>query len=183
MKIFKSKTERNLWLTAAILQLTIYATIGIARPLSGFLRENDLLTPLFISGMVLVAACVLALSLRIRPGIRTLGIVIGIIAVYVMVLIRIEVPEERTHIIEYGVIAILVYHAIIERIGKRNLLIALIAVLITTILGTIDESIQWLVPDRVFDPQDILFNCIAAAMAVGSGWLLHLIVGKRQKRT
>ena len=181
MKLFTSKAEKVLWISAAIVQLTIYATIGVTRSLSGFLRENGLLTPVFISGMVLVAASVVALSLRRSTNIRTLGILLCIIAVYTMVLIRIEVPEERTHIIEYGLVAILIYRALLERKKSGSLILVVFAILITTALGFLDELIQWIVPDRVFDFEDVLFNGIAASMAVGSGWLLNKFSGRNKK--
>ena len=36
----------------------------------------------------------------------------------------------------------------------------------TTILGLVDECLQLALPDRVFDVRDILYDALAAAMAV-----------------
>ena len=46
--------------------------------------------------------------------------------------------------------------------------------LATGLIGVIDECIQLLLPSRVFDPIDMLFNVLAAVMAVTAstalGW-------------
>ena len=44
----------------------------------------------------------------------------------------------------------------------------MIAALLTAALGVIDEGIQWFLPTRVFDPQDIVFNLLAGTMAIGA---------------
>ncbi len=43
---------------------------------------------------------------------------------------------------------------------------ALLAILATTLFGALDEGIQVLLPSRVFDPVDILFNFLAGVMAI-----------------
>jgi len=58
-----------------------------------------------------------------------------------------------------------------------------LAFLLTSLVGTIDEVIQFFLPSRVFDPIDIGFNMLAAAMAVtasvGLGWVRALATGNR----
>ena len=75
---------------------------------------------------------------------------------------------ERSHLIEYGVVALLIYEALTERAsqGRRVPVPALLAFLAAVVVGVVDEGIQWFVPVRVFDPLDILFNALAAFMAV-----------------
>lgn len=43
---------------------------------------------------------------------------------------------------------------------------ALLAIVIAALVGVLDECIQAFLPNRVFDPLDILFNVLAAVMAV-----------------
>ena len=43
-----------------------------------------------------------------------------------------------------------------------------IAVLVTAALGVVDEGIQWILPNRVFDPVDMLFNLLAGATSVAA---------------
>ena len=77
---------------------------------------------------------------------------------------------------EYGVVAILVHAALTER--KRNGLVvpnpAVTAILMTCALGIVDESVQYFLPNRVFDLRDMLVNVLAAIMAIAAvtalGW-------------
>jgi VanZ family protein len=86
-----------------------------------------------------------------------------------MVLTRAFVsPAERTHLFEYGLVATMIYQAFSERSrnGRRVLVPALLAVVIAAILGWFDESIQWLLPNRVYDIRDVGFNTLASLMAI-----------------
>ena len=42
----------------------------------------------------------------------------------------------------------------------------------TVLLGWLDEGIQWLLPNRVYDIRDVGFNALAAVMAVGASLAL-----------
>ena len=86
-----------------------------------------------------------------------------------------SIPTERSHLIEYGVVALFIHEALTERAshGRRVPAPALLAVLATTLVGVIDECIQLLIPRRVFDPLDMLFNLLAAIMAVAASSALR----------
>ena len=79
-----------------------------------------------------------------------------------------SVPTERSHLVEYGVVAFFIHEALTERAsqGRRVPVPALLAIVAASLIGVIDEGIQRLIPSRVFDPVDTLFNVLAAAMAV-----------------
>ena len=68
------------------------------------------------------------------------------------------------------------YAALAERArqGRRVPMPAVLAIAGTSAVGLLDECIQLFVPSRVFDPWDILFNVLAASLAVGAsvalGW-------------
>ena len=50
---------------------------------------------------------------------------------------------------------------------------ALLALVITVMIGNFDEGLQLYLPNRVFDPNDIIFNSFAAFMAIGGSLLLQ----------
>ncbi|MYE06585.1 MAG: VanZ family protein [Chloroflexi bacterium] len=90
-----------------------------------------------------------------------------------MVFLRLTLAE-RSHLIEYGVLAIFIHAALTER-GEQGRAVrwpAVVAILATTAIGVIDELIQLALPHRVFDPVDMLFNTLAAGSAVGAGLVL-----------
>lgn len=167
---FTSPHERRLWAWTLMALLAIYSTLAPAAALAGALRERNLLR--LTTGIVLVAvvAAMAVPWIRRRPGRREIGAAIGIAAVYVTTLIRMPVPEARSHLFEYGVVAMLIFHALMERRrnGRTVPLPPLIAVLATTLLGWVDELIQAVLPSRRYDLMDVAFNGIAAAMAVGA---------------
>jgi len=85
----------------------------------------------------------------------------------------IRMPEERFHLLEYGLFAGLVYAALLERrrpgAGMRwSISQALLAVLMTGLAGWIDEGIQYLLPNRHYDWMDVVLNLVAAVLAIGA---------------
>jgi VanZ family protein len=114
-------------------------------------------------------------------------VLLGIGAVYALVFVRMELPEERTHILEYGLVALFVFEALRER--SRNLgkprAVGVMAVVIAASFGAIDEALQAALPNRVFDLRDIAFNTLAAAMAVAArtslGWARSKAAPRKDK--
>ncbi len=156
-----------LWTLAAV--AAVYSTLGLAGTLPPWLEEQGLGAILFSAAMLLVGATVVAQGLRNQSSLMEIGVVLGVAAVYLMFFLRLTLAE-RTHLIEYGVVASFIYEALRERTahGVRVPFAALTAILLTGLIGTIDEFLQMLLPARVFDPIDILFNVLAAAMAVAA---------------
>ena len=103
-----------------------------------------------------------------------LGVALALTGVFLVAATRLTIPDARTHLIEYAVVGLLVYAALRERAdrGRTVLHPGLLAFGITTVLGLLDEALQGILPGRVFDPVDVLFNTLAAAFAVGSSALL-----------
>lgn len=155
---------------AAVVVVAIYSTLGLTRTLAGELRNRDMLDDTFFFAFLVVLAAIAIQALRVRPGGVEIWIGMGVIAVYVMVFLRMASPEERTHLVEYSVVALLIYEALRERShhGEPVSRPALLAVAATAAIGVVDEAIQLVLPFRVFDPIDIGFNALAAAMAVGA---------------
>ena len=165
---FTSKREKRLWIWVLIIIIGIYCLIFIGRPLSGYLRERDLLTNAFWVAIWLTLATVLWHGWKQKIGRLEIGVWMGVAAVYLLVILRMAVPEERSHLIEYSILAVFIHEAIKERVanGGKVWMPALSAILITVAIGLLDEGIQLIVPGRVFDPIDMIFNTGAAVMAV-----------------
>ena len=53
-----------------------------------------------------------------RPSGGEIEVALGVTAVYLLAWIRIPIPEERIHLIEYGLVAVLIFQALTER--RRN---------------------------------------------------------------
>jgi hypothetical protein len=174
MSLFTSNRERRLWLWALAVVIAIYSTLGLARTLAGQLRTHGLLESLFMVSFLLVGAVILAYGLKVRPGGLEIGVALGVAAVYILIFVRMATPEERTHLIEYGVLSVFIYEALKERAsqGRRVPVPALLAVIAASLIGLIDENIQAFLPNRTYDERDLLFNVLAAVMAVAASMAL-----------
>ncbi len=179
MNLFASDRERRLWLWTLAVVAAIYSTLGLTPTLAEELRARNLLGAAFVLGMLLVAATVVTQGLRARPGGAEIAVASGVAAAYLLVFVRMAIPE-RTHLVEYGVVAVFIHEALTERAsqGRRVPVPALLAVLATALIGVLDECIQAFLPSRVFDPRDILFNVLAGVMAVAAS--LALAWARRQ---
>ena len=166
--LFTSDRERRFWAWTLLVVATIYATLGLARTLSGTLRDRGLFDTAFIWGFLLLVAAVVVQALRNRPGRAEIGVAVGIAGVYLMLFARMGIPEERTHLFEYSLVAVLIYRALSERRsnGRPVAAPAALAVTATALLGWLDEGIQAVLPQRVYDLRDVGFNALAGFMAV-----------------
>lgn len=177
MSLFTSSLERRLWHWTLAVVAAIYSTLGLARPLAGVLRERGLLP---------IGAAILTLGLKTRPGGAEICVALGVAAVFLLLFARIAIPEERTHLFEYGVVAVFIYEALTERAkqGRRVPVPALLAVLAASSIGLLDESIQAFLPSRAYDIRDVLFNVLAALMAVAASaalaWARRWLVRRQE---
>jgi VanZ family protein len=161
------RRERWLWATATALLLLGYSLIAPAQQLLNALRARGLLAKT-VSGIFLAAGVVLAVVVwRSRPRWSELALYAVVVAVYVLLLSRLEVVQERVHFLQYGVFGGLVFAALRER-ATPGLASVCLATLITGLAGWGDEGIQSLVPNRVYDLRDVGFNTLAGAMAVST---------------
>ena len=122
----------------------------------------------FIVGCLLVLATIVTHGLKSRPSGAEIAVALGIAAAYLLAFVRMAIPAERSHLVEYGVVAVFLFEALTERArnGLRAPVPAVLAVLVTSLVGVVDESIQLFLPSRVFEFRDILFNVLAGVMAV-----------------
>jgi hypothetical protein len=167
LPFFSSARERRLWLWTLAVVGAIYATLGLPTKLVGVLFKEDLFGAIFFYAFLLIGVAILTQGLKMRPRGFEIGVGLGAAAVYLMVFSRLGIPE-RTHLFEYGVLALFMYEALTERAGngRRVPIPALLAIGATALIGALDEGIQALLPNRVFDLIDILFNAFAGLMAV-----------------
>lgn len=166
--LFTSYRERWLWVWAGVVLAGIFASIFLVNTLVSVMRNEALAGTLFSAGMILIVVMIVVLSLKARPGGLEIGVGIGILAVYTIIFARMTVPSTRSHIIEYSVLAAIIYAALRERVenGRHVPYPAVLTIGISTGIGIIDEIIHALMPSRVFDLFDIFFDWLASVMAV-----------------
>lgn len=171
--LFRTRRERWLWIATVLYTLLIYSTLSVVRPLTEALRERGDLR--LAVGLVFVAAglALIGALVRRRAGWREWAIIAAGAVVYLVLLPLLERPEERLHLVQYGLLGVLLYAALGERARAAPRAIGLAlrrpaptAVALATLLGWIDEGIQKLLPTRVYDLRDVGLNALAATLAV-----------------
>lgn len=173
MQVWTSAKEKRYWFWALLVYITILSTLFIGQPLANELRDQNVQAIFFTFGMVLIAAAVVIHGLVNKPSKIEYAILFGLIAVYIMFFLRLGAPE-RSHLMEYSVLAILLHKAFKERFKPVYKLFkpAFFSLFVGISMGILDESIQLLIPNRYFDLQDIIFNCLAVTMAIGTSLIL-----------
>ena len=189
MSFFSSKRERRLWIALVIVLAGIYATLGQAPAIVAALGERIVAsagTSLFFALLaLLVVFPIFFIDKRLSRNEIAVGL--GILAVYLMAWLRIGSWAERTHLFEYALVAALVHEALLERKdnGRRVPFPAVLALIISIMLGGLDEGIQFLLPNRVFDPIDIAFNSLAATVIIVSRcvfrWAWRWVISRRRR--
>lgn len=174
MSFFTSKREKRLWIWLFVVLVGILATLLPSPALAAALRNPAFVSGAFFFGMFLVAVAVVVQGLRRRPSGLEVGLWLGVAGVYLLVFLRLSVAAERSHLIEYGVLALVIHELLKERAhqGRRIPRPALLALVATALIGVLDEGLQALVPGRVFDTFDMGFDALAATMAITASVLL-----------
>lgn len=185
MALFTSKRERRLWGWTLAVVAAIYTTVGLAGTLVQTLGERQLLGVSFGAGFAVVIASVVGIALHQGAKAREIWVGVGVVAVYGMIVVRMGVgPVERTHLFEYGLLAVLIHHALLERQrnGSNVPFPAAIAVLSAALLGWVDEGFQAVLPSRVYDTRDVWINALAALVATTASVFLMWLRRKEAQR-
>ena len=98
-------------------------------------------------------------SFNIKTLLFSFLLIAGIVLAYQM-----KIPEEKIHILEYGMLGWLAGRDLIKRGGKLRGIIS--ACLFTFFIGYLDELFQKVLPYRVFDVRDIVFNGLGGLWGV-----------------
>lgn len=172
------------WSYVVVWSLTIYATIPFVRVGVKYVRGEwgrEAFT-YFVAAVVILAtaASVILLLKSGRRSVAGTGWLLGVggVIVYLTLDLRAGSPEEAVHYLQYGLLSLLLFRAFVHRIRDTSIYGAV--TIAGTIVGMIDETIQWITPDRYFGVRDIWLNFTAVALvqvAVAAGIRPKLISG------
>ena len=171
------------WTYVGLGALLIFCITPFAREIQLFL-ENQFGGELFlyIVWMAVLVVCSLAtINLR-RRGLPAsayvwLIAVCACLGTYAYALRNI--PVEAIHLVQYGLLGLLVYRALVHRIRDYSVYVA--AALAVGMIGIIDEWIQWIVPSRYWGLRDLQINLVAGGLtqlAIGAGLRPAIISGR-----
>jgi hypothetical protein len=168
--------RRRAKILAVIWVGVVYATIPLVRTFQRwFLARWDKgwVTVFVLVAMAIMGLAVIRFVLRfsIRPtAVDVVWLVaVGGFSAWWAWQLR-AIPEEAVHLLEYAVMAVLFYLAL--RPSRTNFAVMVSAVLLGTIMGTVDELIQWITPRRFWEYRDVGLNSGACVLAMIAVWRL-----------
>lgn len=160
------------WLWVGGWVLGIFALIPLARAIERAVDES-VGQGLFLWGVLAAIAAGIGLGVRVmrrelasRPAARPVSSYawLGVVgAVFIAYTWRLRGnPVEAVHFVQYGVLAVLIFRALLHRM--RDPWIYLAAALLGGMVGALDEVLQWIVPLRHWDLRDIWINFVGGAL-------------------
>ncbi len=162
------------WLPVAAWVTVVFTTIPFVRALREWFATRwdpawiGWIVATAIAGASLITLLVIMRRPRKVSGVNVLWIVaVTMVFVFWALSLR-RSPEEGVHLLEYGILAILLFRAF--RPSMPNGLVFVAAALATALIGTVDEIIQWVSPSRFWDWRDLLLNGGAGALTQVMLW-------------
>ena len=113
---------------------------------------------------VVVVAMILVQGLRERSRGVEVGFALGVAAIAIIGFARGISAAERSHLVEYTVLALIVHEAPLERRdqGRRVPVPAVPAIVGMTLVGVVNECIQFFLPSRVIGRHSNSWACVPA---------------------
>jgi VanZ family protein len=146
-----------------------------------FLREHGVLRLTMAAAFLGVGGAAVAWAARRGAGPREWATLLAAGGIYAGLAASMEIVQERAHLAEYGILALLFREALAARAAASGAPAAGArarvgpgpgACLLTAAAGWSDELVQAVLPNRVYDLRDVGFNTMAGALAVAAATVL-----------
>ena len=163
--------KKRAWVFVIVYVLFIYSTLYVMRDILNFLKITlgkgfDALV-YGIFGLLFFVG--IGFLLRSSQGAAWVHIkratwyivffvIIGVIAIHL------KIPEERIHLVEYGILSFFVYRAL--RFDFSGFILFFLTFVTVSGFGFFDEVIQGILPNRYFGWRDVLLNAIGGIMGI-----------------
>ena len=162
------------WFPVVLCSVIIFATIPVARSFQEMVyntigREffTYFVVITVISGSVILIYF-LTCRLKIRRRSQYLWIFICT-GLYLYNTIQLdEHPEEAVHFLEYGILSYFIFRALGRKVRDTTVYVS--ALFFVSFIGTMDEFLQWMMPQRFWDLRDIGLNVFAGGIFLLGIW-------------
>ena len=160
------------WAYVLLCILIIYATIPFARDIQSFVQSSygrhtflRIVITFVVAGATGTVFYLIYLY-RSRVWCRLFWL-FAITSVWIYAALQLKYsPEESLHFVEYGILGLLLYRALVHRFRDRSVFI--IAFLLGVIVGTVDEIIQWIVPERLWSFGDVALDALSVGLMLAN---------------
>ena len=169
-------SKNRLWVLIIIYVIFIYVSLpffpAFISTLRGFISK-ELLNLL---SLVLSISFFLILSVWIynkKYKAKQFFLIISPLLLLTYLSLSLDVWVERVHFIEYAVLGLLISHEVDVRTLRRFIYTGCLI----TLIGTIDEIIQWFLPNRFGDMRDVFMNSVGGLSGL---WLGRILFWEQQ---
>ena len=121
---------------------------------------------IILLGLTMIIVCLMFLIFTMKKkihAIKTPALILVLITGLILAW-QIKIPVEKVHILEYGVLGWFIARDLIK-VKRKNTGIIL-ACIFCIVVGVLDELFQAVLPYRVFDLRDIVFNGLGGAWGI-----------------
>ncbi len=163
------KSVNRLWVFIFIYVLLIYTTLPIARSVLNILYRTlgTFNLNLLVNTLLIGVFSFITLQLYRKRGFGSFVHLLLLGALLITIILNLDRPEERIHFVEYGLLGFL----FVKAFSSTSLRTLTFSALLVTLVGSIDELIQWFLPNRVGDLRDVLMNAVGGLLGVWFGRL------------
>jgi hypothetical protein len=156
------------WTITALYVIFIYATLNVAPGIWDSVNDllggrNDFLLYIVYSAAGLALFYYILFVKKERNIVKYL-VLVFYAAVFIIMLRYAQHAREKIHMAEYGLLGIMLYNALKIDFDRFDIKLYLLGVFICALVGYVDELIQGILPNRVFDRRDILMNAVSGIL-------------------
>lgn len=185
-EIHLSPKAKFLWGMVIALTVTIYSTLSVMRDVLRFIYLQ-IGRSTFSAGVdVFLIAAMVSVVLyfifrrKVHENPFDLATLIVVFLATGVTMKVMEIPEERAHFLEYGLLGGLIFRAWSENLSGNWLYLA--SIFLVSLLGGIDEIIQYYLPNRVGEVKDWILNIAGGMIGVSVAWVLSRPSKKDEKQ-
>ena len=169
-------SKYRLWILIIFYVIFIYVSLPFFPVFISILRGFISKELLNLISLALTILFFLILSVWIynkKYNSRQFLLIISPLVLLTYLSLSLDVWVERIHFVEYAVLGLLISRAV----NVRTLLGIIYTGCLVTLIGAVDEIIQWFLPNRVGDMRDVFMNAVGGLSGL---WLGRFLFWEQQ---
>lgn len=174
MNIIRNKKILSSWMWVVFCSIAIFLSIPVARTIQTFVAKNlgKNAFVYFVLSVLALAIMSILYFLIFRLKIYSVSNYIWLLVlsgIYVHFTLRlVKTPAEATHFLEYGLLGFFLFRALTNHIKDKSIYFT--ATLFALIIGTFDETFQWITPGRLWSFRDVGLNTLSGGLFQVALW-------------
>ena len=176
INILNLVSKNRLWVLIVVYVLFIYVSLPFFPAFISILRGFISKELLNLLSLVLSLSFFLMLSVWIykkKYKLNQFILIISPLLLLTYLSLSLDVWVERIHFVEYAVLGLLISRAV----NVRTLHGIIYTGCLVTLIGAVDEIIQWFLPNRVGDMRDVIMNSVGGLSGL---WLGRFLFWEQQ---